>query len=124
MENIDDYIDKDASAEERQAAEQVLDGLNTLRLQNKVQQVAALRRNRRRTAWRRIFGLLSLLLLMVVGVLYFWPKLDNSPPEIESFSSTVDPTTPQQEQETLPTQEEEIQQEEAPEEPEERPKHR
>ena len=78
MENIDDYIDKDASAEERQAAEQVLDGLNTLRLQNKVQQVAALRRNRRRTAWRRIFGLLSLLLLMVVGVLYFWPKLDNS----------------------------------------------
>lgn len=114
MENIDDYIDKDASAEERQAAEQVLDGLNTLRLQNKVQQVAALRANRRRNAWRRIFGLLSLLLLLVVGVLYFWPKRDSSPPEIESFSSTVDPTTPPQQQETLPTQEEEIQQEEPP----------
>ena len=114
MENIDDYIDKDASAEERQAAKQVLDGLNALRLQTKVQQVAALRRNRRRTAWRRIFGLLSLLLLLVVGVLYFWPKKDSSPPEIESFSSTVEPTTPPQEQETSPTQEEEVQQEEPP----------
>lgn len=102
MENLDDYLAEDASAEERQAAEQVLLGLDTLRLQEKVKRVATERARLRKLARQRITGLILLLTVLLGGTAYWWlnrtvemkvppaeQKTDNAPLETAPEPNTV-----------------------------------
>ena len=71
MANIDDYLAEDASAEERQAAEQVLMGLDSLRLQEKIKRAAAERVRLQRIARQRIAILVILLAMLLAGGIYW-----------------------------------------------------
>jgi len=64
MEDIDKYLDEGATPEEREAAAEVLAGLQALRIRHTVQQAAAARQRLARARWwRRSLSLLSILLL-------------------------------------------------------------
>lgn len=90
MEDVKGYLNEDANEEERQAAEQVSEGLATLRLQKKVKAVATERasRNRRNSWWR---ATLTLLLLLAAGLSWLW--VNNTKEEV-SDSPTIDSTPP------------------------------
>lgn len=86
MENLDDYLEEGASAEERQAAEQVLAGLDTIRLEEKIKRAAAQRKRLQLIKRVQLIGLL-LLGLLVAGGVYWWSsakqEASNSQPSIE-----------------------------------------
>lgn len=101
MANIDDYLAEDASAEERQAAEQVLMGLDSLQLQQKVKRAAAERIRLQNIARRRMAGMIILLALLI-GAAVYWRSLrsktpaEEEPQRTESLTNEpgVPPSTP------------------------------
>lgn len=116
MEDIRTYLSDDASDEERRAAELLKEGLSALRLQKKVEAVAAeraaLERNGRNRRW---FGILLLIVAILAAVWLFKKNTtdgqpvpsDDPPPGEEQFAP------PSDEIETLET----VPNEEIPEEP-------
>ncbi|MEL7425748.1 MAG: hypothetical protein AAFN81_22340 [Bacteroidota bacterium] len=124
MADIDDYLAEDASAEERQAAEQILMGLDSLQLQQKVKRAAAERIRLQNIARRRMAGMIILLALLIGGGLYWRslqsePSSETEPERTESLINELEqtPSSPQETEstpvkETVPSNNQ--QQEEAP----------
>ncbi|MEL7248593.1 MAG: hypothetical protein AAFO03_09245 [Bacteroidota bacterium] len=101
MANIDDYLAEDASAEERQAAEQVLMGLDSLKLQQKVKRAAAERIRLQNIARRRMAGMIILLALLIGAAVYWRSLRTNTPAKVEpqrtesrTNEPAVTPSTP------------------------------
>lgn len=112
MENIDDYIEEDATAEERAAAEEVLAGLQALRLQDKVQTAAAARQALKRAQWwRRILSALTILLLGFLTVWWLLPRFNAGPPTEPESTEVIEapthdaPPTINIDEEAVPTEE-------------------
>jgi len=76
MEDYKQYLSDNADENEHRAAQQVMDGLNGLRLEAKVGEVAAERAALyRRIFWRRIFiTIVALALVAGAAYLFFWKK--------------------------------------------------
>ncbi len=130
MENLDDYLEEGASAEERQAAEQVLAGLDTIRLEEKIKRAAAQRKRLQFIKRVQLVGLILLALLLVSGI-YWWTSgdeealstqssteepIEEQTPSEESSSTDIapPPTEEPTEEETPPVQEEEPQRSQTP----------
>lgn len=87
MEELEDYIDEGMSPEERQAAEEVMEGLAMLRRQEAVQAAASERARLRRRPWR--WWLVSLLLILGSVSYILWNK--DRPSTSTSDTSITEP---------------------------------
>ena len=88
MANIDDYLAEYASAEERSAAEQVLLGLDSLKLQQKVKRAAAERVRLQNIARRRMAGAIILLAILFGGAALYWRSLQMEPAPAQESERT------------------------------------
>lgn len=80
MEGYKQYLNEDADEAERRAAEQVMEGLVGLRLEAKVQAVAAERAAlRKRAVWQR-FLISMVALVCIAGAAYLFLREQDTPP--------------------------------------------
>ena len=103
MENFDQYLTKDSSPEEREAAEKIKQGLSLLHIEGKVKAAAAERAAlRRRRIWSRML-ILAVLALTAGAVLLFWPDAPPVPavpaPAAPIPADTLRPVPPPVQQE-------------------------
>lgn len=94
MEDYKQYLSESADETERRAAEQVMDGLSALRLEAKVQEVAAERAELlRRRLWQRI-SLAIIAVAIVAGAIFFVFEKKDAPATL--------PQAPEQQQQQQP----------------------
>lgn len=93
MEDINKYLNDDASEEERTAATRLREGFTALRIQDKVKTAAAARAKQRRR--NNTIGLLLLLLTLSIAAWLWFSQKQNTPPSLTE--------EPKEQKKTLPT---------------------
>ncbi|MCC6279179.1 MAG: hypothetical protein IT262_01160 [Saprospiraceae bacterium] len=95
MEEFKQYLNDNADEAERRAAEQVMEGLQGLRLESKVAEVAAERAALyRRLHWRRIFTSMVALALLAGAAYLFFVKNDTPAPQQQPVEQPAKPPFP------------------------------
>ena len=80
MEDYEQYLSNNAEDDERRAAAQVMEGLASLRLENKLREVAAEQAaQHRRRFWRRILFTLAALAFLAAVAYWFFSKNEAAP---------------------------------------------
>ncbi|MBL7781983.1 MAG: hypothetical protein JNM22_12250 [Saprospiraceae bacterium] len=106
MEEHKQYLNENADEQERLAAEQVMEGLQELRLQARVHEVALERAALyRRIFWRRFFlSLVALVMITGAAYLLFGKKDTTLDPSTQkqSIEQQADPSLPANQQDTPP----------------------
>lgn len=95
MEEFKQYLNDNADEAERRAAEQVMEGLQGLRLEAKVAEVAAERATLyRRLRWQRIFTSMVALALLAGAAYLFFVKNDTLAPQQQPVEQPAKPPFP------------------------------
>lgn len=99
MEDYEQYLSNNAEDDERRAAAQVMEGLASLRLENKLREVAAEQAaQHRRTFWRRILFTLAALAFLAAVAYSFFDTNEATPAAPPSEKQAPNAPAPRKEQ--------------------------